>query len=201
MSNRKGMSTILGTLIFIGILFSAVAPMFLMMRQADVFYEITKHEREAEDLNREQEDLLVYGYGDDENNTKLTVYIRNKGSNTIEIVRVWFNDDIEPVSASISPSNFTRIEFNRSGTSSERLKVTTSKGNIFHCSLGVLSWNGSNGWHTPSFGIAVHILNEKGQFNIIIEDNTYTKIYEYISLGMDDGDIDKTFLVDSIVSD
>jgi len=36
---RKAISTILGTLIFISILFTAVIPMFLTMNQADVMLE------------------------------------------------------------------------------------------------------------------------------------------------------------------
>jgi hypothetical protein len=35
----RGTSTILGTLIFVGILFTAVIPMMLVMKQADTYYE------------------------------------------------------------------------------------------------------------------------------------------------------------------
>ena len=36
---RRGTASILGTIIFIGILFSSVIPMYLVMRQADTIYE------------------------------------------------------------------------------------------------------------------------------------------------------------------
>ena len=41
---KKGVSTILGTLIFMGIIFSAYIPMTLVMKQADNIYEQEIHE-------------------------------------------------------------------------------------------------------------------------------------------------------------
>ena len=43
---RKGVSTILGTLIFIGILFTSVIPMLLVMKQADTIYTKKIHDLE-----------------------------------------------------------------------------------------------------------------------------------------------------------
>lgn len=37
--NRKGISTILGVIIFVGLLFSSVIPMYLVMREADAIYD------------------------------------------------------------------------------------------------------------------------------------------------------------------
>ena len=53
--HRKGVSTILGTLIFIGILFSAVIPMMLTMKQADIIMEQEKLElQRIDDENPEK---------------------------------------------------------------------------------------------------------------------------------------------------
>jgi hypothetical protein len=38
-SNRKGISTILGTIIFIGILFTSIIPMYISMNQADTWQQ------------------------------------------------------------------------------------------------------------------------------------------------------------------
>jgi hypothetical protein len=57
---RKGVSTILGTLIFIGILFTSVIPMFLVMKQADIIYTQTDLERKRLDEEREREAIEVY---------------------------------------------------------------------------------------------------------------------------------------------
>ena len=49
---RKGASTILGVLIFIGILFTAVIPMQLVMNQADMYYDRKIKGMEASDKER-----------------------------------------------------------------------------------------------------------------------------------------------------
>jgi len=73
MSRKKGVSTILGTIIFIGILFSAYAPMILTMRQADVYYEQEKHEVEILDDEKRREELAFYVYPD----TNVCVYSKD----------------------------------------------------------------------------------------------------------------------------
>jgi len=196
MSNRKGISSIIGTLIFIGILFSAVAPMFLTMRQADVFYEITKQDLESEDMNKQQEELIVYGYGDGVGTTTLTVYIQNRGIVPVVIKRVWLNDEYESVSTSLAPLDTVNLgPYNVSDTDSIALKVTTSNGNVFSSDLGKLSWTAQNGWYTPSLGISVHILNDKGKYSIEVKNKLSQTIGTYESIDMEDGDVDKTFLI------
>ena len=62
--NRRGISTIMGTLIFIGILFTAYIPMQLVMKQADNIYEIRIHEAKLNDDLKAKEELMVYGYSE-----------------------------------------------------------------------------------------------------------------------------------------
>ena len=57
-SYSKGTSTILGTLIFVGIIFTSFIPMMLVMKQADTIYDMNKYEMEkvmleflAKDIN------------------------------------------------------------------------------------------------------------------------------------------------------
>ena len=44
---RKGVASIFGTIIFIGILFTTVIPMMLVMKQADTIFEQKTHEMEV----------------------------------------------------------------------------------------------------------------------------------------------------------
>ena len=164
MYNKRGISSILGTLIFIGVLFSAVAPMFLMMRQADVYYEVRKHDLEVEEVERIQEDVVVYGYSTVGGSDDLTVFVQNRGTSSVSIVRVWTNDEVHEAIASVSPSSTENLgPFTVSDTDSAlRLKVTTDKGNTYPCNLGLLYWNDVNGWYTPSLGVSITILNEWG---------------------------------------
>ena len=61
-SNRKGISTILGAIFFVGILFSAYVPMTLVMKQADTIYEQVIHETRIQDEYTYDEDLMVYAF-------------------------------------------------------------------------------------------------------------------------------------------
>ena len=49
---RLGISSILGTIIFVGILFSVYVPMTLVMKQADNIYERKIHEAKIGDFDK-----------------------------------------------------------------------------------------------------------------------------------------------------
>ena len=188
---RKGVSTILGTLIFIGILFSSVIPMTLVMRQADNIYERKLHEVKVQDELKNEEDLVVYAYSET-NDEYITVFVQNLGEEVVEVVGVWLNDDRTSVSENIASSeavSFDPISFPGSEGDSLNVKVTTSNGNVFACSLGAIMYSTLNGWYTPSLGVCVTIINESGQYHI------YTIFGEYTSQGTVHEDITKTFLV------
>ena len=195
---RPGVSTILGTLIFVGIIFSAYVPMTLVMKQADNIYERTIHEAKIGDIDKGTEDVMVYAYGE-EGSTELSVYVINKGANEITIVRVWLNDDHQPESETIAPK--TSYEFGPYGGldtgSPLKVKVTTDNGNIFECNLGTVLYSGANGWYTPSFAVSIMIMNDWGQYEIIVKDSDMNLVGHYLSSGNEQDEIDKTFLVSS----
>ncbi len=58
--SRKGTASILGTLIFVSIIFSAFIPMMLVMRQADTLYDMNKHEMEILGAERTRENIVFY---------------------------------------------------------------------------------------------------------------------------------------------
>lgn len=158
---RRGVSTIMGTLIFIGILFTSVIPMMLVMKQADTIYTKKIHEIEIRDDERERENLIVYTYPDDQ---KINVKIKNSGNIPVKIVRVWINDQCNVTDELISTNSekvlgpFEVQELEEGDT--VEVKVTTERGNVFHCVSGTLYYSG--GWSTTSYGICVIIHNPKG---------------------------------------
>ena len=202
---RKGVSTILGTLIFIGIIFSSVIPMTLVMRQADGFYERELHEVKTNDELKNEEDLMVYAFSKDEDEY-ITVFVQNLGEEVVEVVGVWYNNNRTSVSENhdnrtIAPSesvNFAPKLVPGSVGASLKVKVTTEKGNIFECDLGTVKWDGTNGWYTPSFAVSVMILNDWGQYEIIVDDSVVAEevyVGYYLSSGNEQDEITKTFLV------
>ena len=149
MCRRRGVSTILGTMIFIGILFTAVIPMMLVMKQADTIYEQRKLEAARFDEDRAREDIDVYVYptggGADDN---LTVQVESRCEMSVEVVRVWINDAIHPLFKVVSSMNELELgsfDVAPSAGSSFEFRVTTARGNTFEAETGVITHDGF-GW-------------------------------------------------------
>ncbi len=196
---RKGISSILGTLIFIGVLFSSVIPMALVMKQADNIYERKLHEAKVQDELKNEEDLMVYAYSET-SDEYITVFVQNNGEAVVEVVGVWLNDDRILVSENIASSksvSFDPILFPGSEGDSLIVKVTTANGNVFYSPLGASKYSTTNGWYTPSLGICVTIINDSGQYHIEITetDDDFTVFGEYQTQGTDHDDISRTFLL------
>jgi hypothetical protein len=166
MYRRKGISTILGTLIFIGILFSAVIPMMLTMKQADIFMEQEKLEMQRADDERAREVIDVYAYpeGDDQ----LQVLVESRCEVPVTITHVWINNKMNQTSVNVG-AMYEKIIGNFSITlvegvnSTFRVKVTTSRGNVFENLAGDVCYDG-NDWVTPQLGIYVVVDSEGGGF-------------------------------------
>lgn len=165
---RKGVSTILGTLIFIGILFTSVVPMLLVMKQADTIYTKKIHDVENMDDARAREDLIVYTY--DGGDTSINVKVKNMGETSVKIVRVWTNDEYHNENKTIvtnseevlGPFEVPDVAENVTVDAS----VVTERGNIFYSVSGSLYFSGG-GWSTTSYGICVIIHNaEGGEFQV-----------------------------------
>ncbi|UCD44869.1 MAG: hypothetical protein JSV27_12290 [Candidatus Bathyarchaeota archaeon] len=160
---RKGVSTILGTLIFIGIIFTSVVPMLLVMKQADTIYMKKIHDVENMDNDRASEDLIVYLY--DGGNTSVNVKVKNMGETPVKIIRVWTNDKYHNENTTIltnseevlGPFEVPDVAENVTVDAS----VVTERGNIFYSISGSLYFSGG-GWSTTSYGICVIIHNPGG---------------------------------------
>ena len=166
MYHRKGVSTILGTLIFIGILFSAVIPMMLTMKQADIVMEREKLDLQRADDERSREVLDVYAYphGSDE----LQVLVVSRCEVPATITHVWINNTMKEPSVVVDSmdevivGNYS-VDLTPGLNSTFRVKATTSRGNVFESLAGDIKYDGID-WMTEELGIFVVIDSEGGGF-------------------------------------
>ncbi len=171
---RRGVSTILGTIIFIGILFTSVIPLMLVMKQADTIYTQKVHQMEILDEEGVEEDVNVYVYPY-QDGTELGVKVENIGNVPITVVRAWLNDEsfevneVVPAASNelFGPYNVSSLQ---NGTSVD-VKIVTERGNVFYCISGGLTWYEAGGWSTTSLGICVIIHNTAGGWYRIILHN------------------------------
>lgn len=196
----KGVSTILGTLIFIGILFTSVIPMMLVMKQADTVYTQTVHEMEAADQERENEAAEAYAFPVNDSSPELKVRVNNIGVVPVKVVRVWINDDMFSCEMTITsqetkvigPFEIEKVD------GAYVVKVATERGNCFSSTAGTLYLQDGY-WFTPSLGIHVLVLNWFGKYNIYVYNTTWStpEPEVYWTQGIDIGDIEWTQIVDS----
>ena len=174
--SRKGTASILGTLIFVSIIFTAFIPMMLVMRQADTLYDLRKHELGILDQEREDEEVYVYVYPVTETATSLTLKIQNRGNLVIEVVQIWINDVPIDLSVQISSMSSAQLIINNAdpywftpqADTVYLLKINTARGNVFSSDSGSLSYNGAT-WDGGAFALNFLITNpESGWYEIEI---------------------------------
>jgi archaellum component FlaF (FlaF/FlaG flagellin family) len=207
---RRGISTILGTLIFIGVLFTAVIPMFLVMKQADNIYIQNVHEMEISDQDRAREAIEANVYPDDINSNDIYVEVTNTGVVPVDIVRVWVNDEVKYSTLTpVASQNTTVIGpiTIQDPSGSYIVTLTTKKGNSFAATSETLSYDNSdpdNGyWYTPSLGIHIIVTNVAGKYKIWVHNSTWNMngeilAYETANNALDHGEIECTQLIDAL---
>jgi len=169
-SFRKGTAPILGTIIFVGILFTAVIPMLLYLRQADTLYEMRKHELEIMDEERTSENIIFYALPLNDP-PRLSFIIENRGESPTTIERIWLNDEPEIIGESLSSMSVSEIgpigvpEVEESYI----IKLTTDRGNIFIPSSGIPTYDPNSGeWQMDSFTIFIMMTETKSQLHILV---------------------------------
>ena len=85
---RKAVSTILGVLVFIGIMFSAVVPMQLTMQQADIHAQKILNEVDVKDDEYNREHLTVYAYPTGAGSDQINVRIINDGRIALKAIHI-----------------------------------------------------------------------------------------------------------------
>jgi len=163
---KAGISTVLGMLIFIGVLFTCVIPLFLYVNEVNNMYDRTVMEMKQFDEDRESELLDVYAYPLGENDTRICLYIKNKCPLPVTVKRVWINNYAFDLSFNISSMQFNttspidiRSLLPTEGTKDFKIKVTTTRGNIFASLTNPLEYTAEDGggW-TGGVGFSINIV-------------------------------------------
>lgn len=179
---RRGVSTLLGTMIFIGILFTSVIPMMLVMKQADTVYTRKRLEVERLDDERGREDIEVYAFPLGETSSNVNVTVKNMCEIVVTIVRIWINDTKYEVNSSI-PTSGTKIigsfDVSPSSGSEYYIKAVSERGNVYGCESGIIYY-GDTGWEYEYLGINVLIESQKKikKYRVVIELSNSTTIYD-----------------------
>jgi len=194
-SKRKGISTLLGTLIFIGVLFSAIIPMELVMKQADTYYTQAVKVNSQFEYEKASEDMKMYAYPVGDTSNEIRVKVDNRCEIPIEIIRLWIRDEYIEINESVSvggSETFGPYTVDLQEDTSYPIRVVTGRGNIFG-SISDNLYYGDGVWYTPSLGISINIANEKGKYYLKVSNATWSE--EYTTQGQDFGDLIKYFEV------
>ena len=178
LKSRSAMSTVLGMLIFIGVLFTCVMPFFLYINQVNSLYDQTIMEMKEFDQERSLENIDVYAYPLNQSSSQISLYIKNRCPLTVEIVRVWIGNQYFPYDLQISgmgenttdPIDIQDMLSQVSGVESFQVKVTTARGNTFSSKTNPLQYSSGSGWSGgQSFAINIVIEIDPGVYDFIIE--------------------------------
>jgi len=188
LKSRSAMSTILGMLIFIGILFTCVMPFFLYINEVNSLYDQTIIVMKQFDQDRSLENIDVYAYPLNQSSSQICVYVKNQCPLTVEIVRIWINDQYFPCGLQIAgmgenttdPIDIQDMLSQVEGVESFQAKVTTARGNTFSSLTNPLQYSNDSGWSGgQSFAINIVIELDAGvyNFNIRVDNSNGTTIY------------------------
>jgi hypothetical protein len=161
-NKRKAISTVLGLILFVSVLTSAVVPMFMTMNQADTLYDQTLQEWETLDEEKIRENEVVfYAYPSSVGANELEIELDNQCEMEVTTTRIWVNTTYYNVSVSVpamSKEVIGTVPTNvKPGlNSSYRVHLTTTRGNTFESSSGIVFWDGSD-WYAQQLGIFVQI--------------------------------------------
>lgn len=156
-SYHRGTSTILGTIIFIGIMFTAVIPMMLVMRQADTLHDTVKHEVEVLDDERSREILGFYAYPESQTSENVKVKIINNGEVLSHVVKIWINGEPEDADINIptmSGKEQVIDDFSWEVGEDYDIRITTDRGNVFTSMNGILHYD-TDGWQVETFSLRI----------------------------------------------
>jgi hypothetical protein len=176
---KKGVASVLGILIMVGILITSILPTFIYVNEVNNYYDRTVVDLKIADEDRDSEDLEVHAYG--HNDTTVDILIINRAPLASNITRIWvmnttlqdvwiFNstnypDDL-PLYLSASEQISLRLDFTgiNSEGSSYRIEVTTDRGNKFSSATNPLTYT-SGEWQTGSMEFNIQVIVQSSQGN------------------------------------
>jgi len=182
---NSGIATVLGMLIFIGVLFTCVIPLFLYVNQVNSFYNQRVVEMSQFDQDRETENLLVYAFPVG-NLTQLNVYIKNKCALEVRVVRVWVNQisyNISLILSGVSEGNLQNITISIPGNFD--IWVTTERGNVFASFTNTIQiiaiGGGCYRWVQGAYNFGIPILvTQSGTFKVTVTDNVTNPSFQTV---------------------
>ncbi|MBN2334423.1 hypothetical protein JXL21_02610 [Candidatus Bathyarchaeota archaeon] len=151
---RAGVSTILGVLMLIGILFSSILPLQIVMRDADSMKDRAKHEVQKLDQERTAESLSIYPLPNEAENT-FNLTLINNCEVAINVNRIRVNNS-NPIDVDFNIPAMGNAEVGpyilvpKNGGVYD-IRVVTSRGNVFTSSLGLLYYMDGM-WYSESLG-------------------------------------------------
>ena len=148
-SRKKGLSTILGTLVFVGILFSSIIPMMLVMNQADTMYDQRKYEQQKEDDRRDMEDLEMFVFPLGSTSNQMNFTVNSVCEVPVNISRVWINDEYYSINTLIPAMNTIKLPTQTVDLIPDQLyfiKIVSENNVVTPSETGVLLYDGSEGW-------------------------------------------------------
>ncbi len=174
--SRRGTSTIFGVLIFVGIMFTAVIPMLLVMNQADTLYEMRKVEVGRIDEERTREEIYFHLETEIGDEPIITLKINNRGEFAVKMTRVWINDEPRPVDYFLPPISENEFEIgdliDPESTESVSFSIimATDNGNIFSPYSGTPTYNPELGgsWEHDYYRIYIMMTDLEIQLHIFV---------------------------------
>lgn len=204
---KRGISTVLGILLMVGVLFTSIIPIFMYVNEVNNYYDRTVVNMKISDDERSREDLTVYAYG--KNATAINVFIKNSGSVSMNITRVWviradlkdlmiFNSTNRPddftlqllasAQETIIGLNLAKIITWNTNLDYFNIFVTTKRGNKFSSSTNTLHRT-EDGWETSTLIFQIEIIIQSSS-------NEHYKLTVYNSTI-----IPKVYITDKVVED
>jgi len=160
-STRRGVSSVIGLILFVAVITSAYVPMLLNMKQADTIYEQTLHEWGTRDDEKDRETVLLFYSYPDSDDDELIVEVENNSPLTIYPERVWVNNTYYNVSSPIPPMSTVQvtkvpISVTPGVNNSFYVMMTSSRGNTYEATGGPVEWDGSD-WYVQQLVFMVQI--------------------------------------------
>lgn len=152
---RRGIASILGTLIFIGIMFTSVIPMYLVMKQADTLYERKMFELKREDDERDREEIELYAFPWSLSDPAwLNVTANNVCELNVRLVRVWVNNVSYPADVTIGSMDSLEVgsfRVDAQDGSSYVVEAISDRGILYESETGTLHFNDGE-WESETLG-------------------------------------------------
>jgi hypothetical protein len=186
---RKGVGSILGIIIMIGVLFNTFIPLQLYIKEHKLLKIQRENELEVKEGYRDLEDLTVLAYPVNTTSNEILVEVENKGAIQVNVKSIWIKDSKEPIETGLrqgeegvfGPFTVDLIENN-----SYPVQVFTERGRLFSSESGNLFFIEGT-WVIQGLGISVQIANNIGKYFICVSNSTWSSIYQ--TQGQDHDDL------------